>query len=613
MAVEELPSATVAVVSRRLPEGNVTDKGLDRFQVCLSSLQELSPEDYSQPKAKSKRTWLDDMLELLDPVMNPGAYRTCQDTLLARNVLGLLLGLGQEAPSDALRIAAIEVLIRACFGHDANIAALVREPGLLPALERALARREQWPEQLAALQLAQTVAAGPAPEVAAVAPGLVAAARPFLGGVDDGDFDSPKVLAEGALDCFVSLSFHAPGAVLGALGWQRLAELLPEDAGRHDWLEQSQLAYFVCGLLAANLLGEPDAAGDAATCLAGEVVAFQDVVAAAAAKELVQERLAGGPFAEQLVLALKASAERQEWPQGSRTYHSPSRLAAVVLRLAEQEGYRRRFADAVGPLACAVESSHEPRITALGLRALLAVARDVVSLRQLLALESFRTQTLETLCTAGDELEAKAAVELQSYLISAENVLTGAQEALDNARAHNICRNAPDVTRLAEIFVKLAPLDAEIPAETAFGMLTEVPLAPVAAIRASLSGIPHPRFSFQSWAQHVYGTSTICGWWPGYMEDTGALWSSLGEAPMVPSLAVLCVLFERGARGGSTVDNDALFETVLPAAGLPQDGPVVEEAFRELQGAAPMDLPAFSRWMAEVWKGLAAAQAEEGN
>jgi hypothetical protein len=591
MAVEELPTlAAAGPVGGRLPEGNATDKGLDRLQACLTNLLELDAADYGHAKAKTKRTWLDDMLELLDPSMNPNAYRICQDTMLSRGAFSLLLGLGQEGPSDALRIAAMEVLIRAAFGHLASIAALAQQPRLLPTLQTALNRKDNWPEQLVALQLVQAVAAGSVPEVAAVAPGLVAEARPFLVSAN-----SPKVLAEVALDCFVSLSFHAPTAVLGALGWERLADLLAEDDGRPEWLERSQLCSLGCGLLAANLLL---GAGEEAEAPITTV-----------ARDLVATRLARSHFAEQLILALQASAERREWPQGSNTYHSPARLAVVVQRLAGLEGYRRRLADTVGPLACAIESSLEPQVTVLGLRALLAVARDVAGLRQLLALESFRSQTLEVLCTSGEEQEAAIAVELQSYLLTAENMLTSAQYTLDNSKA--FCATAPDVTRLAEIFIKYAALDAEVPAETAFEMLAEVPLAPVAAIRASLSGTTRPRFGFQAWAQHIYGTPTICGWWPSYMEDTAAVWSSLdeGAAQLAPALGSLCALFEHAARGGSTLpDHEALYE-VLPAAGLPQDGPVVEEAFSDIQGTPPMDFAAFALWIAQVCKALAAATA----
>merc|ERR1740138_1777815 len=109
-------------------------------------------------------------------------------------------------------------------------------------------------------------------------------------------------------------------------------------------------------------------------------------------------------------------------------------------------------------------------MTSLGLRALLSISRDVMGLRQLLSLEGFRSQTLEMLCASGDETEA---VELRSYLLNVENILIGAQETLDNSKAY--CMHAPGVTRLAEIFMKSAQLDAEIPAEAALQMLAEVP------------------------------------------------------------------------------------------------------------------------------------------
>merc|ERR1719401_2824460 len=100
-----------------------------------------------------------------------------------------------------------------------------------------------------------------------------------------------------------------------------------------------------------------------------------------------------------------------------------------------------------------------------------------------------------------------------------EGMLGGAQDALDKSRAH--CAHAPDVAALAGVFSQGGdPLDADLPAERVLGLLGAVPLAPVAAIKASMSGASKQKSNFQAFAEHVYGTPTICGWWPSYMEET---------------------------------------------------------------------------------------------
>jgi hypothetical protein len=232
---------------------------------------------------------------------------------------------------------------------------------------------------------------------------------------------------------------------------------------------------------------------------------------------------------------------------------------------------------------------------------------DVQGLQSLLARETFRNQALEDLCNGG---EVTCANDLQVYLLTTESMFSGAQEALDKSQA--FCIHAPNVTALAELFVQAGdPLDTEMTADAILGLLGTVPLAPITAIRAQLSGTMRQKFTFQSFAQHVYGTPTICGWWPSYMEETAVLWRSQGEIQGLPGLEALCALFERGARGGTTVDTDALLEVVLPAAGWPVEGPAVEEAFAEIRGTGPMALLQMARWMAALGTALAKQAAEE--
>merc|ERR1712098_994307 len=91
---------------------------------------------------------------------------------------------------------------------------------------------------------------------------------------------------------------------------------------------------------------------------------------------------------------------------------------------------------------------------------------------------------------------------------------------------------------------------------------------------------------------------------------TATLWAGLG-APRLPSLPTLLSLFEKGSKGKSNVTADALLEEVLPAAQLPTDGEVVEEAFSEIRGEESLELPAFAKWISHVCVRLAQEEAKE--
>lgn len=557
----------------RLPEGDTTDKGMDRLSVCLSKILEPKP-------ANTKKTWLEDIADLLDPTKNPGSFRMCQDAVVSREVIGPLCSLAQDAPIDSVRSLSLEVLARLCFGNGRAAVTVASHDGVLCMVRSALTNGQQ-PEQLSALQLAQAIAAGPSPDVHAAVTQLVVEVAPHQSS------SSSQVVSEAALDVLVSCSFHCPAQVATAVSWPLLAAMVSEDdTVRPSRLQADPLSVLTCGLLASNLLNAP---------------ASEDEDSASA-KTLMATRLADGHFIEYFLLATQAAAERREWPQGSCAFHSPKRLAAVVSHLS-LNGYGPRLVGAVKPLAQIVESSPDEEATCQALRALHELCRDVSCLLELLGLAVFRSETLEALCSSGEE---KDAVELASYLAGAENMLSAAQALLDASVIH--CAHAPSVSTLAELFARLAPLDSELDKEQVLELVRVVPLAPSAAVRASLSGAKALRFSFQNFAEHIYGAPTVCGWWPSLMEDTAALWGGLAVAHRVPDLTVIVSLFELGAKGGTKVDGDVLLSEVLPAAGLPAQGDTIEGAFTEIVGEVPLDFPAFAKWLSWIYADLARAE-----
>merc|ERR1711871_1047760 len=101
----------------RLADGDKTDFGLDKIGTYLNNALDIKPEQYATPKASTKLTWLQEIVNLLDPAQNPGGFRICQNAVLARGAVGPLLGLAQMAQSDAVVIKSLELLARTAFNN----------------------------------------------------------------------------------------------------------------------------------------------------------------------------------------------------------------------------------------------------------------------------------------------------------------------------------------------------------------------------------------------------------------------------------------------------------------------------------------------------------------
>jgi hypothetical protein len=303
------------------------------------------------------------------------------------------------------------------------------------------------------------------------------------------------------------------------------------------------------------------------------------------------KRLAGGSFMGNFIMALENAVDRCAWPAGSTAFHSPARLAETARRLAEA-GHQRHLVAAVAPLAKAVETSPDDRTTKAALRALRSLSWDVACLEHLLSLEDFRCEALESLHKSGEQAEA---TELASYLQGAEAMFCVAQAALDESRA--FVPNAPSVRALAEAFATICRFDGELTVLDLPKVLALVPVGPISAVIASLSGGKRQELTFQDFAQHVYGTPTMLGWWPSLMEETAALWAAPGHSALLPGLLELVSLFEGAAHGASGVGGEALLQEVLPALGLPTEGEVAEEAFTEIHGEGLLDLHTFAMWL----------------
>jgi len=193
---------------------------------------------------------------MFDYENNPAGYRLCQDEAAKIGGIELLLQQAISGKDDALRSQSLEAVARMSFGNPATVELAAGAAETLQAICTAL-QSGAVPEKLSALQLAQTVAASSSPNAVAMVPQLVPEAAALLS--ENFGFDQ---LSRGALDFLVSSSFTHPHAVVGALGWQQIIDLLSEDR-RPAWLHAGPLETFICGLLATNCLeaasGEADA------------------------------------------------------------------------------------------------------------------------------------------------------------------------------------------------------------------------------------------------------------------------------------------------------------------------------------------------------------------
>jgi len=578
-------AASTMSASASLPAGNLSDKGLDRVNACLSSILALAPEDYDQPKAKNQQTNLNDIAELLDHQNNPGAYRICQDALVDGNAVPALLGLSLKGASDAICNKGIEVLARLAFGNTRGAEAIAGDVAFLPLVDATL--QKTGPLRLAVLQLAQAVAASSAPAVAGAVSEMVNMVAPQL---RDTTFE---VLPLAALEVMISASFHCPQGVALAVPPFLLEGVLAEDGARPAWLPADPQHMLVCGLFVTNLISASDTLSDAGA----------DV------KQRMSERLQSGCFMEYFVCALEAAAHQTEWPQGSGVFHSPYRLARTVQNLACL-GYHRKLLSAVPLLVRVVEVAPDKATTDAALVALRALSRNVDCLKALLQLSDFRQNMLHAMCESGEDAEAK---ELASYLITVEGMFDTAQASFDESR--RFIPHAPSVHSLAELFSTCAVLDGELAFEQLLEVLRLVPIGNAAAVQASLSGGAPKGFSFEAFARYVYGTPTLLGWWPSLMENTAEVWETALATPgpsgsVRPTLIELVAFFEKGAEGKSSLSSVTLLEEVLPWLAIPTEGGAVQEAFARIHGKEKLGLEEFARWLAELYIGLVADERE---
>jgi len=240
-------------------------------------------------------------------------------------------------------------------------------------------------------------------------------------------------------------------------------------------------------------------------------------------------------------------------------------------------GFRRQLVGVVAPLAKAVEINPDEQTTCSALLALKSLVTDLSCLEAFLALDEFRSETLEVLHLAGDEREA---TDLLSCTTSAENALAAAQATLD--ASSKLLKNPPSVKFLAELFNEHSALDGEVTKERLQQMLPKVPIGPAKDIELALSGDKVSMFGFLAFAQRVYGTPTLLGWWPSLVEDTNTLWKQAAfQALQPPSLCELLAYYELGSHGGSGVTADVILNEVLPAMKQPVEGDLVEELFAE--------------------------------
>jgi len=581
-------AAAAKMPGDRLGDGDKTDAGLDKIRSYLNNALDIKPEFYATPKATTKLTWLRDVAILLDPMQNPNGYRICQNAVIERSAIGPLLGLAQKAQSDGVVIKSLEILARTAFGNAEGAVEVMQNEEFLPTLHILFAKGKQ-PEKLTALQLAQAIAASSTtPTIQTVLPRLLAEVVPLLA---DKSF---RVLPRASLDVLVSVSFGAPAAVLDGTSWTEIASWLAEagNTSRPGWLDHENLTVLECGFLATNILALPSDPN----ALESELRARQQM----------QDRLRASGFLEFFVLALEAAVMQREWPASSGAFHSVSRLASLVSILAGL-GFSRQLVGAVAPLAKAVETNPDEHATRLVLLALRRLVDDLACLEKFLTLDAFRSETLDVLHSSGDEPEA---TELTSCATAGENALAAAHATLEQATGG--LRNPPSVKFLAELFNEHSPMDAELTKEQLLQILPKVPVGPAKDVEASLSGCRFPKFSFMAFAQYIYGTPTLLGWWPSLVEDVNSMWNEPAfQVLQPPPMSELLSYYELGAKGTSGVTSDVILHEVLPAWNQPVEGEQVEDLFAEIRGDEPLSFKEFGTWMCRYFQAVHKQQNDE--
>jgi len=205
-------------------------------------------------------------------------------------------------------------------------------------------------------------------------------------------------------------------------------------------------------------------------------------------------------------------------------------------------------------------------------------------------MDTFRSETLETLHKAGDEPEA---TELLSYLETMEQAFADVKMVLQDAKEH--VRHAPGPMELAEIFRSIAPLDKELNPEQVLQAACKVPLLPH-ILKATVGSL---NLNFTGFAARVYGTPTIVGWWPSQLEDVAQHLEQLGPVPGLPGLEKSVELFEEAAGGKKSITPQLILDVLLPAASLPLEGIVVET---EIIALGPKEMGFFDlvQWLGRL-------------
>jgi hypothetical protein len=578
------------MLGERLADGDETDAGMDKISSYFVNALDIKPHEYALPKAGTKLTWLQEISRLLDPNQNPGGFRICQSVALEQAAVGPLLGLARNAKHDGVVTQSLEILARTAFGNEVTAAAVATHVDLVPTI-RTLITTAKQPTKLATLQLVQAIVASSADSNAIeMIPKLLAEVIPLLA---DKTF---TVLPLATFDIVVSASFSAPSAILQCIPGTELTSWFAsnEEGGRPVWLDHDHLTVLACGLLATNVLGAN------AACCETDVDLHQNL----------QEQLRSGSFLEFFSFAVEAAVERREWPMHTGAYHSVGRLANAAFTLANF-GIRQQLINIVEPLAKAVEVHHDQRITRLILQVLRNLAEDLSCLEKLLSLTDFRVETLEVLHKAGDEKEA---TELISCMVDAENTMSAAESAF--RESEHLLKNPPSVKSLAVIFNRFSPMHEELSVDQLLQALRAVPVGPSRDVRASLNRDKSAKFSFGAFAQRIYGTPTLLGWWPSLMEHTDEMWNHpMFQELSLPPLADLLSYFELGAKGAPGLDGETIMNEVLPAWKLPIEGELVEDLFAEIRGDELLNFRQFGTWMCRYFKALdkQRREAEEEN
>merc|ERR1711972_611350 len=123
--------------------------------------------------------------------------------------------------------------------------------------------------------------------------------------------------------------------------------------------------------------------------------------------------------------------------------------------------------------------------------------------------------------------------------------------------SEHVLKHPPSVKSLALIFNAFSPMHEELSVDQLLEALKSVPVGPSRDVKASLNGDKSAKFSFGTFAQRIYGSPTLLGWWPSLMEHTDELWSHpMFQELGPPPLADLLSYYELGTKGASGLNSE---------------------------------------------------------